>query len=413
MKQKSFNKELLEFLNSSVTPFHAVESMKTMLLDAEFIELCESEEWKLTYGKKYFITRSNSSIIAFNYNKGVDYLLLGAHTDSPTLKVKPNPVIKKDGCVQLAVEPYGGVLFSTWFDRDLALAGEVSFLNEDDEIEYAIINTCKAIASIPSLAIHLDKEANSNKSINAQTDIVPIISTDKKFNFSKFIAKELNSEELKMKKLLTHELSFYETQKASLVGVKNEFISSARLDNLLSCYVAVQTLISSNKNVMIVCNDHEEVGSSSVSGAAGTFLEHSLNRVFKENIYAMLRESLLISCDNAHAIHPNFSAKHDANHAPHINGGVVIKTNSNQRYATSPKSSAEFIKCAYELNLKVQQFVTRSDMGCGSTIGPISATKLGINTLDIGLPTYAMHSCRELAGSKDAFELYKILLHLK
>lgn len=415
MTKNDFNEGLLGFLDASPTPFHATLNMAGMFLNAGFIRLNEVEKWKLEQGKRYFVTRNDSSIIAFTCTKSKNYVMVGAHTDSPNLKLKPNPVIKEHGVVKFGVEPYGGVLLNTWFDRDLSLAGRVSYLNSDNIIKDALIDAKKAIAIIPSLAIHLDREVNEKKSVNAQTDITPILSTSEEFSFDEFLKEQLKmSGADDVKELYANELNFYDTQKASFIGLNNDFIASARVDNLLSCYVGMLAICSvdEDKPMLFIASDHEEVGSESASGAGGSFLESTLKRVYSdfEEYTQMIRSSILISADNAHAIHPNYPSKHDANHAPHINGGCVVKVNANQRYASNSKTISRFMNVASSLNEPIQSFVTRSDMGCGSTIGPITASRLGIDTLDVGLPTYAMHSIRELCGSEDAYTLYKIIL---
>jgi aspartyl aminopeptidase len=415
MTKQDFNDGLLGFLDASPTPFHATQNMAGMFLNAGFARLYEEQKWALEQGKKYFVTRNDSSIIAFTYPKDKNYVMVGAHTDSPNLKLKPNPVIKEHGVVKFGVEPYGGVLLNTWFDRDLSLAGRVSYLNSDNIIKDALIDAKKAIAIIPSLAIHLDREVNEKKSVNAQTDITPILSTSQEFSFDEFLKEQLKMSGVDdVKELYANELSFYDTQKASFVGLRDEFIASARVDNLLSCYVGMLAICSvgENRPMLFIASDHEEVGSESASGAGGSFLESTLKRVYSdfEEYTQMIRSSILISADNAHAIHPNYPSKHDTNHAPHINRGSVVKVNANQRYASNSKTISRFMNVASSLNEPIQNFVTRSDMGCGSTIGPITASRLGIDTLDVGLPTYAMHSIRELCGSDDAYSLYKIIL---
>ncbi|MEA3372394.1 MAG: M18 family aminopeptidase [Campylobacterota bacterium] len=418
MDQNSFNEGLLGFLDASPTPFHAVANMTGMLKNAGFEQLDEKAPWQLEAGHKYYVTRNDSSVIAFTYPKTRnDYLMIGAHTDSPNLKIKPNPVIKKDGLVQLGVESYGGLLLNPWFDRDLSIAGRAAYRDADGMIKEALIDMKAPIAMIPSLAIHLDKEANKNRSVNAQTDIVPIITSDQSFDFDAWIIDAIKQNGVgDVDKILSHELSFYDTQPASFIGVNRDFIASARLDNLLSCYTALLTVCSveADTPMLMICSDHEEIGSDSASGAAGPFLENVLRRIYSEyEAYThMLQKSMMISCDNAHAIHPNFSDKHDKNHAPQVNKGVVIKVNANQRYASSSRTVSRFVHAADEAELPLQQFVTRNDMGCGSTIGPITATRLGIETVDVGLPTFAMHSIRELAGSCDAHQLYQILLSM-
>lgn len=416
MNIEDFNTGLLGFLDASPTPFHATQNMSMMCANAGFIQLDETEKWELVKGQKYYVTRNDSSIIAFTYPDDDNYVMIGAHTDSPNLKLKPSPVIEKNGLVQLGVEPYGGLLLNPWFDRDLSIAGRVSYRSNEGEIKDALVDVQKAIAVIPSLAIHLDDKANKDRTVNKQTDIVPII-TSGEFDFDAWIGWALNrAGHDDFATLLSHELSLYDTQKAGYVGLQDDFIASARLDNLLSCYVSLLTICSVDASApyLMVCSDHEEVGSESTSGAAGSFLESVLRRMTPdfESYTQLTRKSMMISCDNAHAIHPNFASKHDENHAPLINNGVVVKVNANQRYASNSKTISKFVLAAEKQKLTLQEFVTRSDMGCGSTIGPITATRLGIDTIDVGLPTFAMHSIRELAGSKDAHQLYQILLGL-
>jgi aspartyl aminopeptidase len=408
---REFNEELINFIDASPTPFHAVEWMAQTLECRGFIALAEDEVWNLEIGSDYYVTRNGSSIIAFTYppcqEKG--YTIVGSHTDSPHLRLKPNPLTTSAGVKRLGVEPYGGVLLNPWFDRDLALAGRVVYL-EGEVRKEALININLPIAVIPSLAIHLDRDANSSRSINAQSDIVPIIATGD-VDFESFILSQIqeNSSELT---LLAHELSFYDFQKGSFVGLHQEFITSARLDNLISCYVGMQALLETSYPMMLACMDHEEVGSDSHVGAGGTFVEETLRRIAGDNFTTLMRRSLMVSCANAHAQHPNFPSKHESEHAPLLNGGVAIKINSNQRYATSALTQGRFLQCARALHIPTQTFVTRSDMGCGSTIGPITSARLGIATIDVGVPTLGMHSIRELSGISDAYGLYRILMHL-
>ena len=416
MNKRDFNEGLMGFLDASPTPFHATKNMAMMFENAGFIRLDEVDKWNLEAGKKYYVTRNDSSIIAFTYPKEKkDYLMVGAHTDSPTLKLKPNPVIREHGVVKFGVESYGGLLLNPWFDRDLSLAGRVSFLDKEGKIASALINVEQPIALIPSLAIHLDDKANKDRTINKQSDICPILTTNDDFDFNEFLLWQLDKVGIRdVKEIYAHELSFYDTQKAAQNGLYKDFIVSARLDNLLSCYTAMLSIcsVSAQQPMLFIASDHEEVGSESVSGAGGSFLENTLRRIFEDydEYVAMVRSSLMISADNAHAIHPNFPSKHDKEHAPLINRGAVIKVNANQRYASNSTTIAKFIKVAQEIGEPLQHFVTRSDMGCGSTIGPITATRIGIDTIDVGLPTYAMHSIRESAGSDDAHSLYKILV---
>ncbi len=418
MTKEDFNEGLLGFLDASPTPFHTTANISMMLKNAGFIKLDETKKWSLKAGEKYYVTRDDSSVIAFTYPKDtISYTFIGTHTDSPNIKLKHNPTIKENGVVKFSIESYGGMLLNSWFDRDLSIAGRVSFLNGENQLEHTLIDVKKSLAVIPSLAIHLDDKANKDKTINKQTDMMPILTTNEDFEFDDFLrwqlSKHTNSE---VKEIYAHELSFYDTQKASFVGLRDDFITSARLDNLLSCYVGLLTIcsVNSSKPMFLVANNHEEIGSQTTSGADGSFLENVLHRVFSdyEEFVQVMRSSYLVSTDNAHAVHPNFSTKHDSNHKPFINKGVVIKTNANQRYATNSKTVAKFLFAVSSAKQDVQHFVNRADMGCGSTIGPITSAKLGIDTIDVGLPTYAMHSIREVCGSEDPFSLYKILLHL-
>ena len=421
MNKQDFNDGLLGFLDASPTPFHAVQNMCGMLRNAGFIELDERQKWSLEEGKKYFVTRNDSSVISFTYPHATnphakEYVMVGTHTDSPNLKLKPNPIIKEHGVVKFGVESYGGLLLTPWFDRDLSLAGRISYIDSKNMIKESLIDVKKAIATIPSLAIHLDDKANKDKTINKQTDISPVSTCQDDFELDEFLKEQLMACGIDdVEKIYANELSFYDTQKASFVGIKDEFISSARIDNLVSCYIGLLSICSvgDEKPMMLIANDHEEVGSDTTSGAGGSFLENTLRRMFSdyEEFVQVVRSSVLISCDNAHAIHPNFASKHDDKHSPLINKGVVIKTNANQRYATNSKTSARFKNVADSVEGSYQEFVTRSDMGCGSTIGPITATRLGVDTLDVGVPTWAMHSIREVCGSDDAYSLYKILVH--
>ena len=426
MSQKRFNNELIEFLERSPTAFHAVAVLKSMLLESGFVGLSEEERWQLVDGQGYFVTRNDSAIVAFRHNAQSmldDGLrLTGAHTDSPSLKVKPNPVISRNGYLQLGVEVYGGVLFAPWFDRDLSFAGRVTYKSKRGELCSALIDFSDPIAVIPSLAIHLNRGVHDSRSINPQKELMPLLSQCAKgqmFDFNELLLKQVRKQPVhrSAQEILAHELYFYDTQTPSLIGLKQEFIASARLDNLLSCFLACKALIScSNTHAsLLVCNDHEEVGSVSSSGAQGPFLKSILARLSHfcgegpDLLSRVVTKSSLISIDNAHGVHPNYLDKHDDRHRPILNAGPVIKLNANQRYASNSHSVALFKSICDAAQVPHQSFVMRNDMACGSTIGPITAAETGINTVDVGVPTFAMHSVRELAGSKDAYNLYKVI----
>ncbi|VAW69547.1 Aspartyl aminopeptidase [hydrothermal vent metagenome] len=421
MNDEKFNYDLMDFIAMSPTPFHAVEQMVYKLECAGYQRLYEADSWQLENKQGYYICRNDSSIIAFKL--GDDFIanginMVGAHTDSPCLKVKPEPDVLKKGYYQLGVEVYGGALLNPWFDRDLSIAGRVNYLDEDDELCSTLVNFEDPVAVIPSLAIHLDREANKNRSINAQTDIPPILlklpasESKKKPSFKDILLQKIKDETGAIE-VLDYELSFYDVQKPAYIGLHQDFIASARLDNLLSCYTALiaMTETAHPGSKLLVCTDHEEVGSASACGAHGPFLNSVLERIAgsHENTVRMVDKSMMISTDNAHAVHPNFADKHDQNHGPEINQGPVIKTNANQRYATNGDTSAIFKQLCKKADVPVQSFVVRADMACGSTIGPITASEIGVKTLDVGVPTFAMHSIRELAGRWDAWYLFRVL----
>ena len=411
---------LLDFLQRSPSPFHATHTMREALKKAGYQALDEREIWQLQPQGRYYVTRNGSSIIAIQLGKNepIEHgiRLIGAHTDSPCLKVKPQPELARQGYWQLGVEVYGGALLSPWFDRDLSLAGRVTFKNKD-QLQSRLIDFKQAIATIPSLAIHLNREANNGWTINPQTELPPILAqlhADEHKDFRALLAEQLQREHgISDASILDYELCFYDTQAAAVIGLNQDFISGARLDNLLSCYAGLQALLNSDDQhtQVLVCTDHEEVGSNSSCGADGPFLEQVLRRALgsEESFVRCIQKSLLISADNAHGIHPNYADKHDGNHGPLLNKGPLIKVNANQRYATNSETSSFFKLICQQADVPVQSFVTRTDLGCGSTIGPITAGQLGIQTIDIGVPTFAMHSIRELAGSHDLGYLIKAL----
>ncbi len=427
MQDSEFIDGLLTFLQASPTPFHALEQMTAILDKHGFHRLNEADAWGLssetTATGKFYVTRNESSIVAFTLGSDPvenGFRMVGAHTDSPCLKVKPNPEMTKNGYFQLGVEVYGGALLNPWFDRDLSLAGRVNYVTPSGDVGSVLIDFEQAIATIPSLAIHLDREANEKRTVNKQKDIPPILmklpegnNTPPDFRdiLLRLIAKQ--DPNLNIEKVLDYELSFYDVQAPAVIGLHQDFVASARLDNLLSCYTELMALLkaSEKQNCLMVCNDHEEVGSMSSSGAQGNFLKSVLDRLFStaENASRAMDQSMMISVDNAHGIHPNYADKHDENHGPILNQGPVIKINANQRYASNSETSAAFRYICEEADVPVQSFVVRSDMACGSTIGPITASEIGVRAIDVGVPSFAMHSIRELAGRWDAFYLYRAL----
>lgn len=442
---QAFNSELLDFIQRSPTPFHATRNLAEALRVQGFSELAEQDGWSLRVGGKYFVTRNDSSIIAFIYggpeNLDQGIRMVGAHTDSPNLRVKPLPEKVKE-YFQLGVEVYGGVLLNPWFDRDLSIAGRVVYRDKDSgKLAVCLIDFKRPVATIPSLAIHLDREANTGRTVNPQSDIPPILfeveknaesgsresgsreSGNKTGDFREILVAQLKSEQagLGNVEVLDYELSLYDTQPPAQTGLHGDFLAAARLDNLLSCFCGLKALVNAGESVsnsgsasatsMLICSDHEEVGSASACGAQGPMLQNALERMFPDASERLrgISQSLLVSADNAHGVHPNYAALHDGNHTPLLNHGPVLKINANQRYATSGVTAALFRQWCEAENVNLQSFVSRTDLGCGSTIGPIAATQIGVPTLDVGVPTFAMHSVRELAGSRDALDLCRVM----
>jgi len=419
MPRDDFLKGLLAFISASPTPFHAATSLQARLEAAGF--RAHEAGQALEPGAPGVYLRRGGSLIALKPGRAglleEGLRMVGAHTDSPCLMVKPRPERVEGGYCQLGVEVYGGALLNPWFDRDLSLAGRVSFASPEGGVATALVDFECPVAVIPSLAIHLDREANKNRSVNAQTDMAPLlaVATDAGWDLREALAARLRDRGHPAERVLEYELCFYDTQPPALLGLRGDFIASARLDNLLSCHTGLEALLAADDDAqpwrLLVCNDHEEVGSLSASGAQGPMLRQFLQGLLPSpaDLPTLMARSMLISADNAHGVHPNYADRHDPAHGPMLNGGPVIKVNASQRYATSSDGAALFRLLAERLDLPVQSFAMRADMGCGSTIGPITAGELGVTTLDIGVPTFAMHSIRELAGSEDAWTLHEIL----
>ena len=416
----AFNHELLCFLGASPTPFHAVGALASLLDEGGFRELREQDAWACEAGGRYFVRRNGSSLIAFVRGRAAaedaGLRMAGAHTDSPCLRLKPRPELRRSGYLQLGVEVYGGALLNPWFDRDLSIAGRVSYATAGG-VAHALIDFREPVAVIPSLAIHLDREANSGRAVNAQNHLPALLALadSEPRDFAAIVLGRLREEHphCGALRVLDCELSLYDTQPPRLVGLHREFIAGARLDNLLSCFAGVHALMESDGefDAIMVCNDHEEVGSVSAAGAQGPMLNSLLARLLpeRERRERALASSLMISADNAHGVHPNFADKHDGNHGPALNAGPVIKVNASQRYATNSETAALFRWLCEAEGVPVQSFAVRSDMACGSTIGPLTAANVGVRTLDVGVPTFAMHSPRELAGTSDLHALARVL----
>ncbi|MFK7828378.1 MAG: M18 family aminopeptidase [Congregibacter sp.] len=425
MDQSTFTAGLLEFLAQSPTPFHAAQAMERSFLAAGFETVQQGRAF--APGSAGVVYRQGGSLIALlpgsDPLKDCGVRMVGAHTDSPCLMVKPQAEQRSKGYLQLGIEVYGGALLNPWFDRDLSLAGRVSYESEDGAVATALVNFQDPIAVVPSLAIHLDRDANQNRTVNAQTHMAPLLGLGfgEDETLRDLLLERLRTDGVVLEAVLDYELCFYDSQAPAIIGLAGEFIASARLDNLLSCYTGMQALLQADGSqwAILVCNDHEEVGSRSSTGAQGPMLRYFLEAMLggrngsedagSGEFGQLMQRSMMISADNAHGVHPSYPDKHDARHGPVLNGGPVIKVNASQRYASSSDGAGLLRVLADQEGVPVQSFAVRADMGCGSTIGPITAGELGVTTLDVGVPTLAMHSIRELAGSDDAWMLQRVL----
>lgn len=423
VSSNAFLDDFATFLQASPTAFHAVANMAQRLDNAGFTRLREGDDWQLEQDRRYYVVRNGSSIVAFRNAAATagGIRMIGAHTDSPCLKIKPRPERVAQGYFQVSAETYGGVLLNPWFDRDLSIAGRLTLQTANQSLGHSLahrlIDFERAVAIIPSLAIHLDREANSNRTINAQTHTLPVVfqTADDNADFRVLLADQLARQhpDYAAAEILDFELCLYDTQPPARLGLNGEFFAGARLDNLASCYAGLRAMIDQPHRMpaLLVCNDHEEVGSQSAAGADGPFLRDVMNRWLgsRAAMTRALDRSLLVSVDNAHAVHPNYADRHDDNHGPRLNAGPVIKVNHNQRYATNSETAGLFRAICRRADVPLQSFVSRSDMACGTTIGPITSGELGVKTLDIGIPQFAMHSIRETCGAADPEYLYRAL----
>ncbi len=408
--------QLIDFIDASPSPWHAVASAEERLLAQGFTRLEEGERWQLTAGGRHFVVRGGASIIAFVMGSRpmaeTGLRIVGAHTDSPGLRLKPKAALAGDGLVRLAVEVYGGPILATFADRDLSLAGRV-VVRGATGAKTRLLRFEQPLVRLPNLAIHMNREVNEQGlKLNKQTELPLILGLlgegeDAVANLRTLLADAVEDQAAN---LLTWELAVYDVQKGCLWGAKEEFIADSQLDNLASCHAALNALMATDDpsaTCMAAFFDHEEVGSESASGAGGSFVSDILARICLqagldgEDKYRAMARSFFISADMAHAYHPNFPAAYEPGHKVMVNGGPVIKSNANQRYTTGAETAARFIALCESAGVPCQQYAHRSDLGCGSTIGPIVAAQLGIASVDVGSPLWAMHSVRESAGARD------------
>lgn len=419
-KELDYAKELIDFIYDSPTAFHAVDMVKGILDNKGFKELKEEEKWKLKNGSKYYMTKNDSAIVAFVVGEGKveenGFKIIGAHTDSPSFRVKPNAEMTSENAyVKLNTEVYGGPILNTWLDRPLSMAGRVTLKGENLLFpETKLINIKKPIMIIPNLAIHMNRNVNQGIELNRQVDTLPILELindefEKENYLLKIVAEELG---IDFKEIIDFDLFLYEYEKGSIIGIKDQLISSGRLDDLEAVHAGVTALVKSNKTKatnVLMCFDNEEVGSSTKQGADSDMLSNILERIVlalhgdREDFFRAISKSFIISSDSAHAVHPNKGEKCDPTNRPKINKGTAIKIAASQSYTTDSDSASVFKAICKKAGVPVQEFVNRSDERGGSTIGPISSTHLNIRSVDIGTPLLAMHSIRELCGVMDHY----------
>lgn len=418
---------LRSFILNSPSPFHAARSALELLTAAGFIWIDERRAWPTAPGR-YVLVR-DGSLLAYSTEQAhprSGYRILGAHTDSPNLRIRPRPERMSAGLAQLGVEVYGGALLNSWLDRDLGLSGRVTVRNAGGSLETVLIQIDEPLLRVPQLAIHLDQSiAASGLQLNPQTHITPVWGIDPTLRLADLVAAELS---IDPHSILTWELMAHDLTPPSLLGADRSMFAAPRLDNQLSCHAATTALIAaldhdgtavSDLPVPVICLfDHEEIGSESASGAAGSMLEVVLERVSigagltREQHLAALASSLCISADGAHATHPNYADRHEPGHQIAMNGGPVLKHNDSRRYATDPPGAAMIIDVAGGAGIPLQQFSSRGDMRCGSTIGPITSARLGVRTVDLGVAQLSMHSARELCGADDPARFASLLTML-
>ena len=422
--EKQLALELIDFLYNSPSASHGVESVKCMLDNEGFKEIKESDKWNLKSGDKYYVIKNDSALIAFEVgNENIEehgFKLIGAHTDVPGFRIKPNAqMISENKYVKLNTEIYGGPILSTWYDRPLAIAGKIAVKGASPlKPEIRLVNINKPLLIIPSLAIHMNREVNNGYKINAQVDTLPLLGLineklEKEDYLMNILAEELN---VNKEDIMHFELGLYEYEKGSLIGMNEELISSGRFDDLWMVYAGVKALIDSKKcdaTKVMVCIDNEEIGSLTAQGANSTILNNLLERIIlglgkdTESYYRALSNSIMISADLAHAVHPNLGDKHDPTNRPVLEGGPVLKIAASGSYSTDSFNGAVFAGVCEAAGVPFQKFVNRSDVRGGTTIGPVTSAKLNIPVIDMGAPVIGMHSIRELASVKDNYYTVK------
>ncbi len=428
MSDEQHVQHLLDFIDASPSPWHVSNTIETLLSQqaAPWQRLNEASKWDIQPGARYYVVRDDSSIVLFipgqKQPAEAGFKIIGAHTDSPGLRIKSNAASSSDGLLRLAVEIYGGPILATFADRDLSLAGRIAFKDTHAQITSRLIKFDNALLRLPNLAIHLNRTVNDDGlKFQKQTELPLILSTltGNQLPSEVFLDLLQRHSGITPANILCWDLAIYDTQKGVFWGAENEFYTNSQLDNLASCHAALQALLSldtvQDETLVCVFFDHEEIGSQSNKGADGCFLSDVLTRIAfatqtnQEDYARALAQSFMISADMAHAYQPNFPNAYDQNHKVFINRGPVIKINANQNYCTENMSAAMFMEWCRQAEVPYQTYSHRCDMPCGSTIGPIASARLGIRSIDVGCPMWAMHSIRESAGVLDHEYMIRVM----
>ncbi len=409
MNIENFNKNMFNFINNANCAFTGIKTIKDILLENNFIELEENKEWELRYNSKYFVTRNDASIIAFNMGKNDSFNITCTHIDTPAFKVKPKNQIYENNYLKINVMPYGGLLNYAWLDEALSLSGRIIIKN-NNIYRKEIIDFKEPLLCIPSVAIHQNANANDNLSLNSQIDMIPIISFEDKNNIIKnLISKKCNIQ--KHEKICDFDLFLYSTEKPQYFGLNKEMIISPRIDDLTCVFSALEGFIKANNNDNnnIFCAfNSEEIGSLTKEGADSSFLMDTLKRIsfnIKKDISMLICNSTILSADNTHAVHPNHPGNSDINNGAFLNKGIVISTD--EASTTDSTTSSIFKGICENAKVPYQNFVTKNDMTSGSTLSGISLRHVSIDSIDIGLAQLAMHGAKEIIGNKDPYYLYK------
>ncbi|MBA3721290.1 MAG: M18 family aminopeptidase [Parachlamydiaceae bacterium] len=419
MKSNPIIQDFLSFLNQCPTSWHATAAAVKILKNKGFRELKEDQSWNLTPGNRYFVTRNDSSLCAFILPKSTPerVRILASHSDSPGFKIKPQPEIRKQNMILLSTEIYGSPLLNSWLNRDLGLAGRVTFVNSQGNIESTLVRLEDAPLTIPQLAVHLDREVNEKGlTLNKQEHLNVLAALNESLPPSSSYIETLLRQKIEFKQLLSSDLFLFPLEEARLMGFNQQMIAAHGLDNIASLHASLHSMVhntSSHENdiKMIVCWDNEEIGSNTYQGVSSPFISQILERILlasnkgREDYFRLLNQSFCLSIDLSHAQHPNYMERHDPQHQIQMGKGVVLKHNAQFRYATDGNTSIPLKVLTKEFGIPLQNFVSRNDIPCGTTIGPMHSSLLGMPTVDIGCGQLSMHSCRELMSCQDHLDM--------